>query len=87
MPAEFETTSLVSDGVRAALIRFLGRIIGLVIMGLALLLAVALLSGSFSDPSSQTSATGDIKNWLGAPGAEIAARLYSVFYLSAHYLP
>ena len=86
MPAEFETTSLVSDGVRAALIRFLGRILGLVIIGLALLLAVALLSGSFSDPSSQTSATGDIKNWLGAPGAEIAARLYSVFYLSAPLL-
>ena len=86
MSSELEKTSLISDRVRTALLRLLGRIIGAVVMGLAVLLGVILLSGSFADPSSHTSATGEIKNWLGATGAEIAAHIYSVFYLSAPLL-
>ena len=87
MPAEFDKkTSLLSDGVRAALLRLMGRIFGVFVMGLALLLAIALLSGSFTDPSSQTSSSSSVKNWLGPLGAELAARLYSVYYVSAPFL-
>lgn len=86
MPADLQKTSLISDRVRAALARLLGRLFGLIIMAVAILLAIALIQGNFADQSSQTASAGEIQNWLGRPGAEIAAWSFSIFYIAAPLL-
>ena len=66
---------LFSDALTQFFKRRMAELVGLAVLVGGLLLAVILLTASDSDPSSHTSSDGPVRNWLGAPGAEIAAQL------------
>lgn len=51
-------------------------------------LAIALVSYHQTDPSASTAAGGDVRNWMGAPGALVAERALFLFgFVSALFLP
>ena len=59
--------------------RFLRKTIGLVLMGMATALAVALVTHSSTDPSLTTAAGGPPTNWLGSFGAYTSDALLFLF--------
>jgi S-DNA-T family DNA segregation ATPase FtsK/SpoIIIE len=72
MPAvryTLSTADLVSDELRAALRRRLREIIGLTVLGLAGLAAVALATWSVQDPSLSHATNAPVRNMLGLGGA------------------
>jgi S-DNA-T family DNA segregation ATPase FtsK/SpoIIIE len=72
MPAvryTLSTADLVSDELRAALRRRLHEIIGLVVLGLAGLAAIALATWSVQDPSLSHATNAPVRNLLGLGGA------------------
>ena len=72
MPAMRYTLSaadLMSDELRAALRRRLHEIIGLVVLGLAGIAAIALATWSVQDPSLSHATNAPVRNMLGLGGA------------------
>ena len=72
MPAiryTLSTADLVSDELRAALRRRLHEIIGVVLLGVAGVAAVALATWSVQDPSLSHATNAPVRNMLGLPGA------------------
>jgi S-DNA-T family DNA segregation ATPase FtsK/SpoIIIE len=59
-----------------------GQLAGACVLGLAtLFLALALLSYTQTDPSASTAAGGEVRNWMGRPGAWVAERALFLFGL------
>ena len=72
----------------AAVRAFASRTSGALLLGLAIALAVALVTHSNNDPSWSTAAGGPPNNWVGAPGAYASDLLLMLFGLgSALLLP
>ncbi|WP_205479817.1 FtsK/SpoIIIE family DNA translocase [Sphingomonas arenae] len=72
----------------ASLRAFARRTAGALLLGLAIALAVALITHSNNDPSWSTAAGGPPSNWVGAPGAYASDLLLMLFGLgSALLLP
>ncbi|MDX2031885.1 MAG: DNA translocase FtsK [Blastocatellia bacterium] len=64
------------------------EIVGLILMGVGLVLLLALLSYSSSDPSwNSTGPNVNARNWIGPMGAKIADGLYQAFGLAALAIP
>jgi S-DNA-T family DNA segregation ATPase FtsK/SpoIIIE len=64
------------------------EIIGLILMGVGLVILIALLSYSSSDPSwNSTGANGTARNLIGPMGAKVADGLYQAFGLAAFLVP
>ena len=74
----FDSLSL-SDSLRDALRRRLRELIGLALIVLAMLLAVALASWSVQDPSLSHATNAPVRNLLGHPGAIVADLLMQLF--------
>ena len=66
---------LFSDALVQFFKRRMTELVGLAVLAGGGLLSVILLTARDSDPSSHASSDGPVQNWLGAPGAEIAAQL------------
>src|SRR3954465_3434185 len=82
MPAVRYTLSaadLLSDELRAALRRRLHEIIGLVLLGLAGLGALALATWSVQDPSLSHATNAPVRNMLGLSGAISADLMMQLF--------
>jgi DNA segregation ATPase FtsK/SpoIIIE, S-DNA-T family len=72
MPAvryTLSTADLISDELRAALRRRLHEIIGVVLLAVAGIAAVALATWSVQDPSLSHATNAPVRNMLGLPGA------------------
>ena len=54
------------------------ELIGLALIGLALAVGAMVYSYSPADPSWMTVTDGPVRNWLGAPGASVAAPLFMI---------
>ena len=59
------------------------ELLGLLLVGLALVAGATLYSYSPEDPSWMTATDGPVQNWLGAPGASVAAPLFMIIGLGA----
>ena len=75
--------ALLPRTMKAFLRRRLREFMGLVLLGAALLLTVALATWSVSDPSLDRAVDGDIRNMLGWPGAVVADLLIVQLGLAA----
>ncbi|WP_210207617.1 DNA translocase FtsK 4TM domain-containing protein, partial [Rhodoplanes elegans] len=67
--------TLLPDELRAGLERRVRQLVGLVLVGLAMLCTAALVTWSVKDPSLSHATAAPVRNLLGAPGA-IAADLF-----------
>ncbi|MFD2182579.1 DNA translocase FtsK [Rhodoplanes azumiensis] len=67
--------TLLPDELRAGLERRIRQLVGLVLVGLAMLCTAALVTWSVKDPSLSHATAAPVRNLLGAPGA-IAADLF-----------
>src|SRR5688500_13822241 len=66
-------------GMKRGMRRSWALLIGGAIGAAALLMLLALVSYSPTDPSLNTAAAGPVRNWVGAPGAWSADLLLSLF--------
>lgn len=74
--------------MRQSLGRSMELILGAVLLVFIVFFALALISYSLTDPSPSTSAGGDVRNWMGRPGAWISERALSFFGpVSVLFLP
>ena len=65
--------------------RRFAELLGLLLVGLTVLIAIALMSWSVRDPSYNFAVDGPVKNWLGMPGAvvsDVAIQLFGVAILA-----
>src|SRR5262245_26703730 len=67
----------------------LNDVVGLVLLGAAALLLVAMLSFDWHDIPSKRASTQEqaIQNWIGPLGAHLADKTFFVFGLTAYLLP
>jgi S-DNA-T family DNA segregation ATPase FtsK/SpoIIIE len=64
------------------------EIIGLILIGIALVIVLALLSYTSNDQSwNSTGLTRGTRNWIGPMGARVADGLYQAFGLAAYMVP
>jgi DNA segregation ATPase FtsK/SpoIIIE, S-DNA-T family len=78
-----DSLSFLSDAVREGLRRRLREIIGLALLALAALLAVALATWSVQDPSLSHATKAPVRNLLGMPGAVVADLLMQLLGIAA----
>ena len=69
---------LFDSSMSAALEKRGKELIGLALIGLALAVGAMVYSYSPADPSWMTVTDGPVRNWLGAPGASLAAPLFMI---------
>ena len=69
---------LFDSRMSAALEKRGKELIGLALIGLALAVGAMVYSYSPADPSWMTVTDGPVRNWLGAPGASVAAPLFMI---------
>ena len=69
---------LFDSRMSAALEKRGKELIGLALIGLALAVGAMVYSYSPADPSWMTVTDGPVRNWLGAPGAALAAPLFMI---------
>jgi S-DNA-T family DNA segregation ATPase FtsK/SpoIIIE len=80
---DFDSLSFLSDGLRDMLRRRLREIVGLCLLTLSILLALALASWSVQDPSFSHATNAPTRNLLGLPGAITADLLMQLFGIAA----
>src|SRR5437667_12014520 len=86
MPAiryTFSAADILSDELRAALRRRLHEIVGVTLLALAGIAALALATWSVQDPSLSHATNAAVRNILGVPGAIVADLLTQLFGLAA----
>ena len=78
-----DAVAYLSEQLRAILKRRLLECLGLILIGLAMLGAIALSTWSVQDPSLSHAVTTPVRNLLGAPGAIVADLMTQLFGLAA----
>lgn len=80
----FTQSYALPDEVRGMLTRRLNELLGMALIGIAGLAAVALATWSVQDPSfNHAGATGPVHNWLGFGGAAAADFLMQIFGIAS----
>ncbi len=73
------------DAIREFALRRSAELLGLMIVAVSILLAIALATWSVQDPSLNHATSGPVRNWLGPAGAILADLLIQSFGLAAAF--
>jgi len=80
-------TTILPEALRIFLRRRAVELSGLALLGVAAILALALVSYNAADPSWNLAVTGQAQNWLGAPGAAVADLMIQFLGIAAFLAP
>ncbi|NWG24840.1 MAG: DNA translocase FtsK 4TM domain-containing protein [Pseudorhodoplanes sp.] len=83
MSSRFDRDHLLPEDIGGLLRRRLGEIVGLVLLALSVIVALALATWSVQDPSLSHATSAPVRNLLGSPGAIMSDLLIQLFGLAA----